>query len=115
MENCIFCRITRGEIKSDIVYSDKSIIGFKDINPQAPVHLLFIPKEHIERLENLKDPKLLGELFAAINKIIMSKEYIFLHENGFRLVINSGVYAGQTVDHLHVHILGGREFSWPPG
>ncbi len=110
----IFNKIINKEIKADIVYESDKVLAFKDINPQAPVHVLIIPKEEIERATNITGEKhsaLLGEMFDAANKI--AKELNV--DDGFRLVINSGEKAGQSVFHLHMHLLGGRKMNWPPG
>jgi len=110
----IFSKIINKEIKADIVYESDKILAFKDINPQAPVHILIIPKEEIARVNNLdgkKHSELLGEMFDAANKIAREQNI----DDGFRLVINSGEKAGQSVFHLHMHLLGGRIMNWPPG
>lgn len=114
MADCIFCKIINKEINSNIVLENENIIGFNDINPVAPIHVLFVPKKHIDRLYHaeLEDISLLGEL------IFSAKEYatkIGLNESGYRLVINTGKDAGQAVFHLHLHLIGGRIMSWPPG
>lgn len=111
---CIFCKIINKEINSDIVFENESVIGFNDINPVAPTHILFVPKKHIDRLDNaeLDDVNLLGEL------IYQAKEHakkIGLNNTGFRIVINTGKEAGQAVFHLHIHLIGGRVMAWPPG
>ena len=113
MTNCIFCKIINGEIKSDIIFENDKIIAFKDLNPQAPIHILIVPKKHIPRIENLKkeDNLLMGELvFAA--KQIADKLNV---KNGYRLVFNNGSNAGQGVEHIHLHLLAGRKFTWPAG
>lgn len=111
----IFSKIIRKEIPADIVFENESVLAFRDINPQAPVHILIIPKLEIKTVSDLsgKDhAKLLGELIDAAN-LIAKKENI--SKNGFRLVLNCGPDAGQEVYHLHMHLLGGRKMSWPPG
>ena len=114
MADCLFCRIASGEIKSSIVHEDDDLIAFKDIQPQAPVHILVIPKKHISGAMDVtaEDAHLVGKIVALSKKLA---ERFSVSECGFRLVVNSGVDAGQAVDHLHVHFLGGRKFGWPPG
>ena len=108
---CIFCKIINGEIPSEIVYQDEDVIAIKDIAPAAPVHVLLIPKEHIANIMELT-PTIAADLFTKVK--IIAKQ-LGLAENGFRAVINTGKDGGQTVDHLHIHILGGRELAWPAG
>jgi len=110
--NCIFCRIARNEIKSDKVYEDNDLICIKDINPQAPVHILIIPKKHVQKLYEVEDLILLGKMLKIACQIA-EKEGI--KESGFRIVINTNRNAGQSVEHVHVHLLGGRIMMWPPG
>ncbi|OGU62767.1 MAG: histidine triad nucleotide-binding protein [Ignavibacteria bacterium RBG_13_36_8] len=115
MANTIFSKIINKEIPADIVYETEAILAFRDINPQAPIHILIIPKIEIPTAKDInveKHAKLLGQLFDAANKIA-EKENIA--EQGFRLVINCGKNAGQEVYHLHMHLLGGRKMNWPPG
>ena len=114
MDNCLFCNIVVGEIPADIIYEDDSIIAFRDINPQAPVHILIIPKLHISTLNDLKPEhaELIGELILSA-KDIAKKEGI--SDAGYRTGFNCNKAAGQTVYHIHLHLLGGRNFSWPPG
>jgi histidine triad (HIT) family protein len=115
MGNTIFSKIINREIKANIVYETDTVLAFKDINPQAPVHILIIPKEEIPKVADLKGnihAKLLGDLFDAANKL--AKE-MNIDESGFRLVFNNGPQAGQEVYHLHMHLLGGRQMNWPPG
>lgn len=111
--DCIFCKIVKKEIKSNIVYEDNKLIAFEDTNPQAPVHILIIPKKHIESLNEIdeEDLEVLGEIQMLAKKISKEKNL----KDGFRLVLNTGPLAGQSVNHLHYHLLGGRRFSWPPG
>ncbi len=113
MAECIFCKIASKELKSEIVYEDDEVVAFKDINPQAPVHILIIPRKHIEKISDMEesDILLIGKLFFVASKI--AKELNL--EDGYRLVINNGRNAGQAVFHIHLHLLGGRKFSWPPG
>ncbi len=114
MSDCIFCRIVRGEIPSDVVYKDDDVVAFRDINPQAPVHILIVPVEHIAELNATSDEhaQLLGKLIRTAVKLAKQEN---IAESGYRVVINQGRDAGQSVDHLHVHLLGGRAMSWPPG
>lgn len=110
MEDCIFCKIIKREIPSSIVYEDSEIIAFRDVNPQAPVHILVIPKKHISSLIELKedDELLIGRIYTVINKIA-KKEGI--DEKGFRVIVNCGEDGGQEVKHLHFHILGGKKLG----
>ncbi len=114
MEDCLFCKIINKEIKSDIVFENDTVLIFKDISPQAPVHLLAVPKEHIESILEIEklDYRILKELIEAISRIALEKG---LDKDGFRVVINTGTGAGQSVNHLHFHILGKRKLTWPPG
>lgn len=114
MLDCLFCRLIKGEVKSKAIYEDDEIFAFEDINPQAPIHFLIIPKKHIAGITQLREED--GELVGKIHLVArrMAKKYS-LSENGFRVVINSGPDAGETVKHLHFHLLGGRKFNWPPG
>lgn len=109
MENCLFCKIIKGEIPANKVYEDDEILAFKDINPRAPVHILVIPKKHIDSAKELKeeDEALIGRIFSVINKIANE---IGL-ENGYRIVNNCGEDGGQEVMHLHFHLLGGKKIS----
>ncbi len=109
---CIFCEIAKGGIASEKVYEDDKVLCFKDINPAAPVHLLVIPKEHISAASELSSDhsELMGHLFVTASTI--AAEHC---KGGFRLVVNNGEDGGQTVGHLHMHILGGRQLAWPPG
>lgn len=110
MDDCIFCKIINGEIPSDIVYEDENVLAFKDINPQMPIHILIIPKKHIESIIDLKseDETLVGKIFTAINSIARD---IGIDKTGFRVISNCGENAGQTVKHLHFHILAGEKMS----
>lgn len=111
---CIFCEIAAGRIPSQIVYSSPDVTAFRDINPQAPVHLLIIPNRHIESIADVGagDGRLLGRLIEVANRLAIQEA---VAETGYRLVINKGQHGGQTVPHLHVHLLGGRPMTWPPG
>lgn len=109
----IFGKIIRREIPADIVYEDNLCLAFRDINPQAPVHVLVIPKQPIAKLADAEsnDHALMGHLLLTVKRVAVQLGL----ENGYRVVINTGADGGQTVDHLHLHILGGRQMSWPPG
>ncbi len=113
MSETIFSKIIRKEIPADIVYEDELCLAFKDINPQAPVHLLVIPKKAIAKLADVEssDHALMGHLLLTVKRVAAQVGLA----NGYRVVINTGADGGQTVDHLHLHILGGRSLSWPPG
>jgi histidine triad (HIT) family protein len=113
-DNCLFCKIIKGEIPSDKIYEDDEVFAFKDINPQAPVHVVIVPKKHIASLGEAvsKDAEILGSVQTAAATIAkLFKET----KESFRLVNNCGADAGQTVFHIHYHLLGGRKFGWPPG
>ena len=114
MTDCLFCKIIDGEIPGDIVYENDKVIAFKDINPIAPVHILVIPKEHIATLNDLeeKHTQTMGELFLAAKKIASEKG---ISESGYRTVFNCNKDAQQTVFHIHLHLIAGRQMSWPPG
>ena len=111
MDNCIFCKIVKKEIPSEMVYENEKVAVFKDINPLAPIHLLLIPKVHIESIDDLKskDKDLIGEIILTAKKIAKEKG---LAESGYRLVFNVGKNAGQTVEHLHLHLIGGKNLPW---
>jgi len=113
-QNCLFCRILEGEIPAEVIYRDDRSIAFRDINAQAPVHVLIVPSEHIESLDEAsqRDEALLGHLLRVAARIANEEG---LTESGYRAVINTGEGAGQSVFHLHVHVLGGRPLNWPPG
>ena len=113
-QSCLFCRMIKGEIPVDFVHQDDRAIVIRDINPQAPTHLLVIPKEHMESLDEASqhDEALLGHLLRIGARIANAEG---LGESGYRTVINTGAGAGQSVFHLHVHVLGGRRMNWPPG
>lgn len=112
--DCLFCRIVKGEIPAELVHQDDLAIVIRDINPQAPTHLLVVPKEHIESLDDasLKQEPLLGHLLRVAARLANTEG---LTDGGYRTVINNGAGAGQSVFHLHVHVLGGRPMNWPPG
>lgn len=112
--SCLFCRIVAGEIPAQIIYEDKQCLAFRDINPQAPTHILVIPRKHIAMLADAtdEDEGVLGRLLLASAHVARDEG---LSEKGFRTVINCGAGAGQSVFHIHVHIIGGRRLDWPPG
>ena len=113
MAGCLFCKIINKELDSEIVIETDELLAFKDINPAAPVHILFIPKRHIASAQDLTaaDGDLLGQLFETMARVAGDLGL----ESGHRIVTNIGTDAGQSVHHLHFHLLGGRDFSWPPG
>ncbi len=113
-DTCLFCRIVDGEIPADFVYDDDLVLAFRDINPKAPTHILLIPRQHLDSAADLAetDAQMLGRLFSVAAQIARDAG---IAERGFRLVTNSGPAAGQSVDHLHFHLLGGRSMGWPPG
>ena len=110
MKDCIFCRIVRGEAQARFLFEDQRVVAFNDINPQAPTHVLIIPRDHYESSKEVTDEGLMGHLFTAA-KAVAEK----LGLTDYRLVINTGPNAGQRVFHLHLHLLGGRIMHWPPG
>lgn len=114
MEDCLFCRIASREIGADILDEKGGAFAFRDINPQAPVHVLVLPREHISTLKELGPDRcdVLMDIFSLINDIAVSEG---IEQSGYRVVVNSGEEAGQDVDHLHFHLLGGRFMKWPPG
>ena len=113
-EDCLFCKIANKAIPAKIVFEDTRIVAFEDVNPQAPVHILIIPREHIEKVSDLTEnnAEAVGRLLLAAKKIANQKG---VQESGYRIVMNCNKDAGQAVFHLHLHLLGGRKFSWPPG
>lgn len=113
MNDCLFCKIIKGEIPSSKVYEDDMVFAFNDIAPEAPVHVLIVPKEHIASAAeiNAENSAVVARIFEAAAKIAEEKGL----SDGFRVVTNCGDSAGQTVKHLHYHLLGGRDFTWPPG
>jgi histidine triad (HIT) family protein len=114
MTDCVFCRIVAGDIPSNQVYADADILAFRDLQPQAPEHVLIIPRRHVAALSDLteEDIELAGKLQVAAAKVAATLK---LDESGYRVVINCGADGGQVVPHLHLHLLGGRSFNWPPG
>lgn len=110
--DCLFCRIIRKEIPATMVAEDEHCLAFRDINPQAPTHVLVIPKQHIARLGEVRDPDIVGRMHMLAAQIAASEG---IAERGYRTVINTNAEAGQTVFHIHLHLLGGRRMDWPPG
>ena len=112
MEDCIFCSIIKGDIPANILYSDESVLAFRDVNAQAPEHFLVIPKEHIATANDTNNEAIMGKLMITATNV--AKELGFA-EQGYRLVMNCNSDGGQTVSHIHLHCLGGRQMTWPPG
>ena len=114
MSDCLFCKIRDGEIPADIIFENDDVLAFNDVNPQAPVHLLIIPKKHISTVNDVVDDDqvVMGKLFSAA-KLIANQRGV--SDDGYRLVVNCNSRAGQTVFHIHMHLLGGRAMTWPPG
>ena len=111
-DDCLFCRIARGEIPATIVAQSARCLAFRDIGPQAPTHVLVIPREHVASLNELSDPTLLADMMALVAQVVRDER---IAEQGYRVVINTNSHGGQTVFHLHIHVLGGRHLHWPPG
>ena len=113
MTDCLFCRIVTGEVPAQVVHEDDRTLAFRDVSPQAPTHVLVVPKAHHDDVTALADadPALLADVLAAAVVVARSERL----GSGFRLVVNTGADGGQTVGHLHVHVLGGRALAWPPG
>jgi histidine triad (HIT) family protein len=109
---CLFCRIVAHEVPAQLVLEEADLIAFKDINPQAPLHALVVPKQHLRSLAEADDPGLAGRLVLTAARLAEEAGY---GDSGFRVVVNAGRDAGQSVDHLHVHVLAGRSLAWPPG
>jgi histidine triad (HIT) family protein len=111
---CVFCKIAEGKMPADIVYQDDDIIGFRDLYPQAPRHILFIPRRHISTVNDLNtwDAELVGKLTLAAQQVAIEQGFA---EEGYRLVMNCNRMAGQSVFHIHLHLLAGRPMQWPPG
>jgi len=110
MSDCIFCKIQAGDFNTEFLFEDDRVVAFKDLSPQAPVHVLVIPRNHYESVNAIDDEALTGHLFTAAKKVAEK-----LGLTDYRCVINTGPQAGQTVFHLHLHLLGGRDMGWPPG
>ncbi len=111
MDDCLFCRIVAGKIPATVVYEDDDVLAINDVFPRAPFHVLVVPRKHVERLSDLEDEPLGGRLLQAVRTVARQGGV----GDNFRLVVNNGDNAGQNVLHLHLHVLGGREFAWPPG
>ncbi|HLR21858.1 MAG TPA: histidine triad nucleotide-binding protein [Tissierellaceae bacterium] len=113
MKDCLFCKIADGDIPSEIIYEDDKVVAFKDVDPQAPVHVLVIPKDHIESVDDItsENSYLIAHIFEVINKLAKDLEL----DKGYRVVNNCKGHGGQTVNHIHFHLLGGRQLQWPPG
>jgi histidine triad (HIT) family protein len=112
--NCIFCNIAEGKFQADIVYQDEDVVAFHDINPQAPVHILIIPRKHISTINDVEDSDagLIGKIILTAKKIAKEKG---IAEDGYRILFNCNKMGGQHVYHIHLHLLGGRQLLWPPG
>lgn len=111
-DSCLFCRIARGEVPATVVYQTPTLVAIRDIGPQAPTHVLVIPTEHVESLNDVDDGSFLGDLLLAARAVAKQER---IDARGYRVVINTNAEAGQSVPHLHVHVLGGRAMAWPPG
>lgn len=114
MDDCIFCKIVTGDIPADVIYEDDQVLAFRDLNPQAPTHALVIPRRHISTLNDLtdEDAELIGRMHLAARAVAQQDG---IAEAGYRTVFNCNEGAGQTVFHIHLHVLGGRRMTWPPG
>ena len=114
MKDCIFCNIVAGEVPAEKVYQDEWVVGFRDLNPQAPVHVLLIPRKHIATINDIQieDEVIVGRLISAAREIAAEEG---LSKEGYRVVMNCNEAAGQSVFHIHLHLLGGRTMAWPPG
>lgn len=114
MSDCLFCKMVSGEIKPDVVYEDAEVLAFRDLHPQAPTHVLVVPKLHISTLNDVRPEQapLIGKLFLAAQQVAQKEG---IAERGYRAVINCNREAGQSVFHVHLHVLGGRGMQWPPG
>ena len=114
MPDCLFCKMVAGDIQPDVVFEDDEVLAFRDVNPQAPLHVLVIPKAHIATTNDLTPDTagLLGQMYLAAKQIAADER---VAEAGYRMVMNCNAGAGQSVFHIHLHLLGGRAFAWPPG
>jgi histidine triad (HIT) family protein len=112
MTDCLFCKMVNGDIKPDVVFEDDKVLAFHDIDPKAPVHILIIPKRHIRTLNDLDDAELGGQLLLTAAKLA---KQLSLADDGYRTVFNCNQHGGQAVYHLHLHLLAGRQMTWPPG
>jgi histidine triad (HIT) family protein len=111
-DSCLFCRIVRREIPAKVIHEDEHTLAFRDIDPKAPTHVLIIPKVHVATLNDATDATLLGRLLLAAKEVAAAEG---IADTGYRTVVNCGAGAGQTVFHIHMHLLGGRSLAWPPG
>ena len=111
-DSCLFCRIVRREIPAKLVHEDEHTLAFRDIDPKAPTHILVIPRSHVASLNEATDPEMLGRLMLVAKALAAAEG---LADDGYRTVVNTGANAGQTVFHIHLHLLGGRRLAWPPG
>jgi len=111
VDDCLFCRIVAGKLPATVVYEDDDVMALNDVFPRAPFHVLVVPRKHVERLSDLEDEPLGGRLLQVVRKVARQGGV----GDNFRLVVNNGDSAGQNVLHLHLHVLGGRDFAWPPG
>lgn len=114
MSDCLFCGIVEGKIKANVVYQNERVVAFRDISPKAPVHILIIPRKHVISVLDVaaSDHALIGEIFQVAGRLAREQG---IADSGFRVVVNSGPDAGQSVFHLHYHLIGGRQMAWPPG
>ncbi len=114
MSDCLFCGIVEGKIKANVVYQNERVVAFRDISPKAPVHILIIPRKHVISVLDVEasDHALVGEIFQVAGRLAREQG---IADSGFRVVVNSGPDAGQSVFHLHYHLIGGRQMAWPPG
>lgn len=114
MEDCLFCKIANGELATDIIYQDDKVLAFNDINPQAPTHILITPRKHISTLNDLQDQdtSIVGHMVQIAQQLAKQYEHA---DDGYRLVMNCNEHGGQTVFHIHMHLLAGRKLTWPPG
>ena len=113
MSDCIFCKIANKETPSQLIFEDDKVVAFRDLNPQAPQHILIVPKQHFANILEVDDKEIAAHIFTEV--VPKVAKIAGVEETGFRLVINTGKEGGQTVEHLHVHLLGGRDMQWPPG
>lgn len=111
-DSCLFCRIVRKEIPATLVLENEHVVAFRDIDPKAPTHILVVPREHVATLDDATDARMLGELLLAASAIARTEGLV---DGGYRTVVNCGAGAGQSVFHIHLHLLGGRKLAWPPG
>ncbi|MFI5233918.1 MAG: histidine triad nucleotide-binding protein [Gemmatimonadales bacterium] len=111
-DGCIFCRIARGEIPAKVVAESATCLAFRDLNPEAPVHVLVIPREHFASLNDVSEPRVLADMMSLAVEVAKKER---IAESGYRVVLNTNADGGQTVFHLHAHVMGGRHMAWPPG